>query len=33
MLLLQKEVPANENSNKIVDLVEKIFDFKRYQKF
>ena len=30
--MLKKEIPENENPNKIADIVEKIFDFNKQQK-
>ena len=30
--IIRKEIPENENPNKIVDIVKKIFDFNKQQK-
>ena len=30
--IIKKEIPENENPNKIVDIVEKIIDFDKQQK-
>ena len=30
--IIRKDIPENENSNKIIDVVEKILDFNKQQK-